>query len=79
MNRDNVEEVKQVNYLKHINDMIRVSHETDLLSTEALKLQPPLTALEREEVEDQVKKRKQIIAGLHVEIRELQSLLSESP
>ena len=73
MNSDDVERRKQVDYLRFMGDEIRISHEVELLDTVPSDSLPSKTF--NDMVKQQIRRRKQVMCGLHREIRDLQKLL----
>jgi len=72
----NVERKKQVDYLHLIDEPLRVSHESS-----ALKYVPDEDqfnqddSLERYNLRQEIRKRKQVMAACHIEIRLMEDLL----
>ncbi len=64
-----------VNYLDYRGDMVRISHDTAYLNPPPPK--PPRKRHSRweDKVRDEIRKRKQVMAGLHNEINELEDLI----
>lgn len=70
--------LEPVDYLGFTEDLIRVSHDTSVLSTNVLQLEPPLNPRQQELVKQEIRQRKKVMAGLDLEINELESLLEHS-
>lgn len=72
------ERKKQVDYLPYMDDKLRIAHEHGSLEYVPEESQVDLTdGLVRQNLREQVRLRKRVMAGLHAEIRELQELLDE--
>jgi hypothetical protein len=73
-----VEKKKQVNYLRYMDDKLRIAHEHGSLEYVPDKEQVDLTDdVVRHNLKKQVRMRKKIMAGLDVEIRQLEKLLNQ--
>ena len=73
----NVEKKKQVNYLHLLDEPIRVAHESSAIEPVPEEHHVNLDdKLERQNLSKQIRKRKRLIAGLHMEIRVLEGLLN---
>jgi len=74
----NVERKKQVDYLHLIDEPIRISHETSVLKYVPDQDQfNESDSLERYNLRQEIRKRKQVMSAMHLEIRLIQDLLEE--
>lgn len=67
-----VDKTKQVNYLEHMSDMLRCSH-----AVESINPPPTLDEVTLQDIDyldEEIRKRKQLICGFHTEIREIEKL-----
>jgi len=73
-----VEELEPVDYLKYFEDPIRITHETDALRHVKEFLDPGPEVNDKKyscEVRKEIKKRKQVMAAMDQEIKELEELI----
>lgn len=64
-----------VDYTGYLEDPIRIAHETEAVSTEALKLEEIQNGSIEKLVKEEITNRKRIMSALHKEIRKLEGLL----
>lgn len=73
------DDLAEINYLEEFQDMTRITHETSLIRKVPSKENLPNQLPDRyiNELNQEIQRRKQIMAGLDLEISELRKLLED--
>lgn len=64
-----------IDYTGYLEDPIRVAHETEAISTEALKLDEVQNSSVENLIQEEITNRKRIMSAMHKEIKSLEELL----